>query len=113
MTKNRGYLIFAAVLAALVVVLGFFTLLPAQPGVTKANFDRIEKGMTRAEVEAIFGGPGEPPHGMHGPPVFMMKGPDNASVIVEFDIGGAAEKHWFPTDETFADKMRRWLHLAK
>jgi hypothetical protein len=30
---------------------------PQQSRVTKENFDRIKEGMSRAEVEAIFGGP--------------------------------------------------------
>jgi len=40
------------IVAAVLIVLA---LLPARPGVTKANFDRIKVGMTQAEVEAIFG----------------------------------------------------------
>jgi hypothetical protein len=40
------------IVAAVLIVLA---LLPPRPGVTKENFDRIEIGMTEAEVEAIFG----------------------------------------------------------
>jgi hypothetical protein len=49
------------VTVAVLFVLGFATvLLRAQhprPGITRENFDRIQKGMTRAEVEEILGGP--------------------------------------------------------
>jgi hypothetical protein len=34
-----------------------FALLPAEPGVRRANFNRIEIGMTQAEVSEIFGTP--------------------------------------------------------
>ena len=43
-----------AVLGAIVIILA---LIPAKPGVTKANFNRLDVGMTRNEVEAVFGGP--------------------------------------------------------
>jgi hypothetical protein len=45
-----GVLAFSAAVALLVL-----WLLPVCPGVTKANFDRIEIGMTLSEVEAILG----------------------------------------------------------
>jgi hypothetical protein len=52
--KNR-WLLLGLLLACIVgVVLIVLVLLP-RPGVTKENFDRIQNGMTRAEVEAIFG----------------------------------------------------------
>lgn len=56
MRKNR-WLLFGLLLACVVgVALGVLALLP-RPGVTRENFDRIEVGMSRADVEAIFGGP--------------------------------------------------------
>jgi hypothetical protein len=32
-------------------------LLLGRPGITRANFDRIEMGMTQVEVETLLGGP--------------------------------------------------------
>ena len=58
MTRKRLLLI-AVLPLAFAVTLGVLAMLSPNPGVTKAKFDRIEKGMTLAEVEAIFGGPGE------------------------------------------------------
>jgi hypothetical protein len=56
MRINR-WLVFGAILAIIVcVALLVLTWLP-RSGINKRNFDRIEVGMTRAEVEAIFGGP--------------------------------------------------------
>jgi hypothetical protein len=55
MTRKRRYLISAAVLAACIcIALGVLALLPPRPGVTKANFDRIEVGMTIADVDEKF-----------------------------------------------------------
>jgi hypothetical protein len=47
-------------LLAVLLVLGgalLPLLFPRSSKVTRANFDRIEMGMSRAEVEALFGGP--------------------------------------------------------
>jgi len=53
-TKKRQLRIASVPLIA-AVVLGVLSILPPRPGVTKATFDRIEDGMTRTEVEQIFG----------------------------------------------------------
>jgi len=59
MTKKR-WIVLAGILAACVcLTLAVLALLPPRPGVTPANIERIEDGMTRAEVETILGGPGE------------------------------------------------------
>jgi hypothetical protein len=56
--KKKWWIIAAATIAGCIgLVLGVLTLLPPRPGVTKENFDRIEVGMARAEVEALFGAP--------------------------------------------------------
>jgi hypothetical protein len=50
-TKKR-LLLLAAVPITIAVILGVLSILPSRPGVTKANFDRIEEGMTRAEADS-------------------------------------------------------------
>ena len=69
-TKKRLILIAALPLVIVAVTLGVLAMLPPGPGVTKANFDRIEKGMTLAQVELLLGGTGLPFHGFahHNPP---------------------------------------------
>jgi hypothetical protein len=55
--RNR-WILAAGTLASLACAgLVIFALLPAKPGVTWRNFDRIETGMTKADAEAILGGP--------------------------------------------------------
>jgi hypothetical protein len=44
-------------LAAVLIAAGTFVLWPHEERVTKANFDRIQVGMSRATVEAMLGGP--------------------------------------------------------
>jgi hypothetical protein len=52
---KKRLLISAGIVAACGgAILAALALLPPRPGVTKANFDRLEKGMTIEEVEAIF-----------------------------------------------------------
>src|SRR5262249_29191826 len=41
----------------LLIFLSIILLLATRSGVSKANFDRIDNGMTQADVEAIFGEP--------------------------------------------------------
>src|SRR5260370_20047910 len=59
MFKKRRVVIALLVAGIIGVVIGVLALLPARQGVTKANFDRIEIGMTRPDVEAILGPPSD------------------------------------------------------
>jgi hypothetical protein len=44
---------------AVVVAAGVIVMWPRAERVTRANYDRIQIGMSRAEVEAILGSPGD------------------------------------------------------
>jgi outer membrane protein assembly factor BamE (lipoprotein component of BamABCDE complex) len=93
-TKTRLLLIVFLPLTAVAVSVGMLAMLPPGPGVTKANFDRIEKGMTRAQVEEIMGRPS-----MAEPITFSFNDTlitrtewsgsnedgDNVCVVIEFD----------------------------
>jgi outer membrane protein assembly factor BamE (lipoprotein component of BamABCDE complex) len=57
MAKKKRLLLIASLPLTIALTLGVLAMLPPPPGVTKANFDRIQEGMTRAEVEEIFGKP--------------------------------------------------------
>jgi hypothetical protein len=55
---KKNYLLSAGLPALCVcITLGVLALLPPRPGITKANFDRIEVGMTVAEVDKLLGPP--------------------------------------------------------
>jgi hypothetical protein len=57
MRKRKLLVVLAAL--AVVVAAGAVVLWPRPERVTKENYDRIRAGMTRAEVEAILGPPGD------------------------------------------------------
>jgi hypothetical protein len=58
MLRQRLILVGLAIVMATCVAVAILALLPTSStsAVTKENFDRIQIGMTRAEVEVIFGG---------------------------------------------------------
>jgi hypothetical protein len=56
---KRWKLLVALAGLAVVVAAGVVVLWPSRDRITQANFDRILEGMTRAEVEAILGPPGD------------------------------------------------------
>src|SRR5262245_54503302 len=62
-----------------IVGAGVFFLTPPAPGVTYANFSRLEQGMTRSQVEACLGKPNEGPGSQIGP----MGEPDRFAVLNE------------------------------
>jgi hypothetical protein len=120
-TKKR--LIGATSLAGFAcLVLGVLAMLPPHRGVTKTNFDRIQTGMTRAEVEEIFGGPGSEVVCMVGSntgatiidgprKMYWFIGDDWSSANVWFVDDRVDEKDWHEANETVPMKIRRWLHL--
>src|SRR5438045_683724 len=109
---RKRYFIVAALFASLASV-GFVAALlmsngPGGPGVTKANFDRIEEGMTLQAVEQILGRPGQYTWGG-----YHWEADDGATVFVVYDFDGASagRKFWRDSRESPLDKIRRWLHL--
>jgi hypothetical protein len=124
MTTKRRYLISAAILAACVgIALGVLVMLPPQPGVTKANFDRIEKRMTRAEVEAIFGRPED--FALTGAALSEVTGKNDYCVVswhvgergvgahISFVSERVEHPSWDGPAESLSSKLRRWLRLPK
>jgi hypothetical protein len=111
-TKKRLLLI--AVLPLIIVgTMGVLALLPPSPGITKANFDRIEQGMPRGEVVQILGGGGKPLFG--DDEAWMLWVADDGSwLTIVFRDDRIADKHWqswHDSDKTFLDKICRRFHL--
>jgi hypothetical protein len=120
MTKKR-LLLFGGFLAACVCLpLGVVAMMPSSPGVTKANFDRIQEGMTKAQVQEIFGEEGRVSNlvfeidrkksrywmdfrANDWSLAWIAVHPDDDEIVIE--------KKWQDSGETFSDKIRRWLHL--
>jgi len=79
-----------------------------RPGVTKANFDRIENGMTVANVEAIFGQSSlECSQTSVIWTAWYSRDGDTACVVFVRDV--VADKTWKDSTETFAAKIQRRL----
>jgi hypothetical protein len=115
-TKNRLLLI-ASLPLIIAVTLGVLALLPPSPGVTKANFERIQKGMTLAEVEEILG------RKAYQSVRYVVDGEvkqeteriwaadDGSGAGVDFVDDCVTDKEWAYSHEPILHKIRRWLHL--
>ena len=93
------------------VTLFVVAIMPARAGVTKANFGRINLGMTRAEVATILG---TPVYGYQecelAPWVDYWNHDDGKDAcVVEYFEGGVVDQHWLRDRETMVEKIRRWL----
>jgi hypothetical protein len=115
MTKKR-WIVQAMLEACAFLTLVVLALLSPEPGVTKADFERIEDGMTRAEVEDMLSGTGKrlTRHNI----IISVTPRTKTYIIVYFDdadriigkVWGPPENVWAPA-ETFLQKLRRLLHL--
>ena len=105
MTKKRLLLV-AALPLVIAVTLGFLAMLPPGPGVTKANFDHIEKEMTLAQVEATLGKEGIP-----WDTLMFWQADDGSCAFSGFTDDGVVQMQWLDSTETVLEKIRRWLHL--
>jgi hypothetical protein len=69
--------------------------------------------MTHAEMEAIFGEPGNV---VTAEPLvaktdfYAWFATDRAVAMVQFADGAVTAKQWHPGAESWTDKLRRWLH---
>jgi hypothetical protein len=117
MTRQR-YLISGGVLAAITCVACLVSwLVVPTTRVIRANYERIERGMAKAEVEAIFGGPADFVEGGPEEPIWWREAWVDAETHTTIQVyffapdGKVANSNWFEGTETsFIDKLRRWFH---
>ena len=94
-------------------------MMPPSPGVTKTNFDRIEKGTTMARVEEIFASHGKPVPPdqidilLDSPPKDRMDwmawgASDGSLILIHFSGNCVDDKDWQDSGETFLQKIQRW-----
>jgi hypothetical protein len=113
---KRRYLTVAGILAVCIcLTLGVLAIMPPRPGVTKANFDRIEEGMTLPEVEAILGSD----RGSRGivTEVFLpigheieeWGGDEGFANIVFDERRRVIRKDWNDAPLPLLQRIRRWL----
>jgi hypothetical protein len=85
--------------------LGIPALAPPPPGVTKENFDRVQIGMKKKDVEAIFGGEGTVSE-LHGTQfrrwsTLEWTGKDQSKAFLEFHDDRVSDKSWTDSPPTF------------
>jgi len=113
MSRRRFIILSIGALAVVCIGLGILAMLPPRPGVTKANFDRIEKGMTQSEVNDIFGKSASRHAGFcsaSGNTSFedwLSEGGSSASLTLHNDI--VVGFQWNESTETIVDIIRRWF----
>jgi hypothetical protein len=104
--KKKWWIIATATIAGCI---GLAFVIPAlrpwRPGVTKENFDRIEIGMTRAEVEAILG-----PRAIAFPGAMVFfedERADEAHIRFDDNLDRVKRKDWdeWPDDRGVFEKL--------
>jgi outer membrane protein assembly factor BamE (lipoprotein component of BamABCDE complex) len=105
--------------------LALWLLWPRESAITEENIARIQPGMTRAEVEAVLGGPARDETGGRRM-AFYIDGDgwfepnpdewigDEWVVTVNFDHGrvsGKREGQSCPVEENLLSRFRRWLRF--
>jgi hypothetical protein len=131
MTKKRWIVLAGMLEACVFLTLVVPALLPPRPGVTRANFERIEDGMTPEEVEMILGGPRDSILGFPRPEEWIGPSPEglaakkdpyvirwyhprsNAIAVVKFDDhDGVIGKSWNPGySKTFFQQLFSFFRL--
>jgi hypothetical protein len=125
MVKRRRILLTAAVLVALVLGVALLSWLASlRPGITYANFQRIEVGHSQADVEALLGPPRDfSPNGTicwgelyNGKLVLghqkVVWGGDAGAIVVVFDEeGSVVRKNWHDHPFSLSERMLQWLGL--
>lgn len=123
MLRSRWIRIAAALAMVLAILIGYYAVWSARPGITLSNYSRLEAGMTQEQVEEFLGPPGFDAHDFDNPWAGLMflctpgggrsrviwTGPDSA-VIVLFDQDGRLdEKSWLDAEHSLRAKIRKWV----
>ena len=112
MNRKRSIVVCGIVVSIACVLLITYAVLPARPGVTKTNYDRIELGMTKADVAAIMGKPGfSQPDRIPDSWVEMWQhaGMGHACVIT-YRNDGVGSMRWTDSKETVTETLLRWAN---
>ena len=110
---NRRNLIAAGIVAACVGVgLGVLATLP-ESRISKMTYERIKKGMTAEQVQAVVGMPPTDEIAVRDAGHMSLHAawtnPDGSGFAVFVDEAGLYEKTWYDSNETIGEKIRRWV----
>jgi hypothetical protein len=125
MTRRRLFLL-ALPVALVLLGVGTFVLWP-RTAITRENAERIQVGMTLAEVEEMLGGPARDEMSPGSAAMFGDLDPseqglsqesdwmsDDIALRIAFDAGRVTSRHIVRIgfrDEPLMVRVRRWLHL--
>jgi hypothetical protein len=110
------------VAAVTLVACAYLVVVLPYPRVTKANFDCIQDGATKADVEKLLGDPSAdsgpkwkiifvpiPPRLSPGSTMAIWNGHYGVALIHFNKNSVVTYKGWFPVRETLYEKVCRWL----
>jgi hypothetical protein len=115
--KRRYTIFIVGFVAFTATVLGVLVIMPPRTGVSKANFDRIEAGMTRAEIGKLLGSYGSDKDSrlfFAEHKLLVRWGDDWMRIDAVFENGvlwGKSFYHLPP--ETLGEHMRYWFRLGR
>jgi hypothetical protein len=114
---KRNMVAACIVAAGIIAMLAVLTTLPESP-VSKATYERIEKGMTMDEVQAIVGMPPTDDldaRSSHRTTTFAWwTNPDGSGFHVIIDErDGVCDKTWIDSTETIGEKLKRWVRWTR
>jgi hypothetical protein len=87
-------------------------MLTPHSGVTNAKIDRLKKGMTLGEVEALLGERGKDDGGHHGVNSFYWLSEDGL-VAINFDRSDHVLYIFRYTRDDMFQRIRRWMNPRK
>ena len=108
--KKRYPKLAALIAVTACTVLGVLAMLPDRPGVTKANFDRIQNGMAIREVEVILGRhPNVEGDGNQGHQLFWTNEDGSCVMITLGSDAKVCGAYWLESHEGVGRKFCRWI----
>jgi hypothetical protein len=112
-TMKKKYLLLVAAIA--IIAVSAFVLavvLATEPGVTKANYDLVKRGMSYAEVVELFGSKPTVAYlnrRVDATGLVYWRDADGSIALVTFSDGRVVDFEWADSNETIWDKLRRWV----
>lgn len=124
LTRRRRSWPLLSAIACIALAASAFWLAHPRVSISQATCDKIKPGMTRAEVEALIGGPPGDYSTKSALPAILELPPgvsrfelwfdDQGVIMVVFDEGGKARHIFFSDDlilldQGFFERLRSWL----
>jgi hypothetical protein len=112
--KRRLVIVVAALAICIATVIATVMLMSERPCLNKANFNKVQMGMTRDEVERVLGQPvGQEDRIDEGIVVVIWGLADRTQARVEFANGVVWDMAYEESTETVRDKLRRWTRVVR